>query len=202
MGGAPCQHTHAQATQAWRVALYACTASQTTVLSMLASYVAERARAAEFASMGMPALRIHPCAEHLFPDGLPEPWAFDADGETLPHIFDAAPIRGKHHVILQVELSAESHTYTVIVFGGIWPFRAAFDKADIKGGHVEAQDGSRDYVRCLPDMQDDEASRTRLASVLGGEVLCGHAVFLLNETGNAADPLCTWLASCASVYQR
>ena len=184
------------------MALYANTASLSTVLSLLASYVTERAKAAEFASMGMPALRIHPCAEHLFPDGLPEPWAFDADGETLPHIFDAAPIRGKHHVMVQVEHSDDTGAYTVIIFGGIWPFRAAFDKADIKGGHVEAKDGSRDYVRCLPDIQDDEASRTRLASVLGGEVLCGHAVFLHNETGNAADPMCEWLASRASVYQR
>lgn len=188
--------------QAWRVALYASTTSLGDVLGLLGAYVAEKSKGIEFISSGMPALRVHPVAAQYFPSGLPEPWTFEPMGSPLPHIFDAAPMRGKRHIMLQVERNADEDVYTITFFGGIWSFRAAFDNAEVRGGYVEAEDGTREYVRCLPDMKADEAGKERLANLLAEGVLRGHAVCLLDETGDSNCPMRLWLAARANVFHR
>jgi hypothetical protein len=85
----------------WRAAIYAATANPGSVLDMLSAFAAQRQRASEFGGRQL-RLEVARSAENLFPNGLVEPWVWMPVGVVGPRPFEAAPLRGKHHIILQV----------------------------------------------------------------------------------------------------
>ncbi len=152
---------------------------------------------------------------------VPEPWALDRNPAQLPKPFAALPPRGRRHILCQLEVEQQTarkadlsesqqeeehataeleagNTYIFSVFGGIYLYKDLFDAANIAGGYVAQADNSRDYVRFL-QVLDNEDGRDRLTAVLE-QVLMNVPVFFIDSTGMANDSLVQWLGECPSVH--
>ena len=183
----------------WRAALYAATKEPAAVLDMLSAFVENKQRAAEFAGYQLQ-MEVSRSAEKIFTGGLPHPWSWMPGGSLGPRPFEAAPVRGKHHMILQVEREddvPDSHALTFA--GGTWAFREAFDAAEVEGGHVDVG-GEREYVRCLRSLKFDTAGKERIQNILGAACLCDHVLYLDNQTGDASDEVVKWLSTFHHVF--
>ena len=151
---------------------------------------------------------------------VPDPWTLDARPAQLLKPFAALPLRGRRHILCQLEVEHQtaskadvpesqqedeqtaaepetSNTYIFSVFGGIYLYKDLFDAANIAGGFVAQADNTRDYVRFL-QVVDNEEGREKLTAVLE-EVLLNVPVFLIDSTGMANNSLVQWLGEHPSV---
>ena len=185
----------------WRLAMYARTASPESVLEMLSSFVREKAKGLEFSGADMPELKITSQSAALLAAPAPQPWTAEPAGSVHPNPFDAAPPKGRRHLLLQVEKEDTDGMYSIMFLGNTWPFRDAFESAGVTGGYVDGGE-KKEYVRCMQGLELCETDKARIASVLGERVLRKHAVFLLDETSGPEDDMVRWLVSQPSVYRR
>ena len=140
-------------------------------------------------------------ASPLATEDLPAPWKRAGIDVLAPHVFDAAPLKGRQHLVVQVEKDEGGESYSVVFMGPTWPYRQKFEEADVDGGYIDA-DGQRDYVRCLRGLCFDEEGKDRLSGILGEAVLGGHVVALVDQTDETEDPFVGWLKSLDSVFER
>ena len=119
--------------KAWRIAMYASSASPANVLQLIGAFVAVKIQTLEFASTGAPELQLSLSSREHLPDGVPEGWTFAQVGSIGPHPFDAGPVRGKRHILLQVEQEGVGDNYSMLFLGNTWPFRAQLDAAGVPG---------------------------------------------------------------------
>eukprot|EP00972_Heterocapsa_arctica_P115527 16448235-Heterocapsa_arctica.AAC.1 len=168
---------------------------------MIAAFITDKAKALEFASAGVPEVLLSRSSAIHLPGSMPEGWGMEPVGTVGPHIFDAAPPRGKRHMILQVEKAEADGEYSLLFMGNTWAFRAQFDGMGIAGGHVEC-DGHKEYVRCLQGVGLAQDSKDRVTQVLGSGVLNGHALIIFNETADSDDEMISWLASFPQTFMR
>ena len=187
--------------RAWRIAMYASTTNPGEVLAFVAAFVEERTRTYEFAVAGAPPLQVTTSSQRFFPAGLPAAWTFAPPGSAAIHPFDAGPLRGRRHLILQVEKEDGDGEYSLVFYGNSWPFRSRFEDAGVEGGYVEVS-GEKEYVRCLRNVLFERETKDRITSILGDRVLKGHAVFLLDEIKENTDAFVEWLVNQESTYTR
>ena len=110
----------------WRVAVYSGSATPIAALEFLAGFLEHVGGKPEFGVCGPPALQIHAqCSVHIGTE-VPEPWTL-ASATTAPsHAFDAAPPRGRRHLVLTVEKEVDSACYSFMVSGNTWQYRNVF----------------------------------------------------------------------------
>ena len=184
----------------WRVAMYASTHRPQEVLEFLEGFINFKSRGKDFAACGVPPMRISAASATHLPNPLPEPWELEPDGAASPHPFDALPMQGRRHLLLQVE-SVDSHAYDFLFAGNVYLHRNRFEACGVDGGYIGEDDG-REYVRCLQGVCFDDAGKRRLTAILGDHCLQGLCVFLINATGSTQDPMVQWLLAKPSVHGR
>ena len=186
--------------KAWRVAVYASTKEPVEVLNILGDFIKQKARGPEYAACGAPGMWVTKNSAPNLPEQLPEPWVREPAGAANPHPFDASPLRGRRHLMLQVE-QRDDGDYDLMFLGNTYPFRERFDACSVEGGYVGEGD-KKEYVRCLQAISLNEDGKQRMAKVLGPDGLQHHALLLLNETGSADDEMVRWLLTTHNAHRR
>jgi hypothetical protein len=123
----------------------------------------------------------------------------EAPGTSAPHPFDAAPPRGRRHLIVQMEDDDEDG-YDFMFFGATWGFRGEFDAAGIEGGQVDTG-GSKEYVRILKGIKNDEPGRAMVKRVMTN-VLKNQRVFLVVEVEKTVDEMVIFVTKMENVSRR
>lgn len=103
-------------------------------------------------------------------------WSRAADAA---HVFDLCPPLGKAGLALVLEGAPTAGTVNLLFTGNTWPWRAAFDGADVPGGYVEEEaEGVRTYVRMLTGVRVAEAEEAGWLRQLFSDALRGCPVLL------------------------
>ena len=186
----------------WRVALYAATDEPKSILTMINQFVTWKCQQSEFSSHGQPKIELtHSSKECL--DACESLEGFDIKpmGSFSLHAFDAAPFRGKRHLVMNIEKGDDDNTYDILFFGCTWPFRWDFEKASIQGGYIEGESADKEYCRMLSDVLDDVDGRARLQKILT-DTLKNMVVFLADNTDEKNNDLVKFLRGLTSVHAR
>ena len=207
----------------WRGALYIANSDFKDALVLLGLVAKRKVECGHLASL--PSLHVIGESDELVCGTLPDGWSYKKVTD-MPSPFAAAPPRGYHHLVLQVErdgapsrpvsrqadptadqkeeeqshkATAEQSRWTILLFGGIYEFRREFDSLNIEGGYIDVEGENRPYVRTLPaDLQD--SSKAMVMEILGDGVFKHAPVALLNATGDSADDMVAWLSEQPSVF--
>ena len=174
----------------WAPALYCGGISPVKGLEVIRKTLEMKAQGQRFAQ-ALPQLKVWTPGALAFQ--LPDPWVACKPTEIVaPGPFKVQPPRGKRHVLAQLELQPketeqesdeeEPVKYMLSFFGGLYPFREAFEYHQIVGVQVAKADGQKDYIRVLDNLDPrDGKSESRIRVVLG-DILYGMPVYFVNKT--------------------
>jgi hypothetical protein len=185
----------------WRIAMYAATGDVKSILVILKQFVDWKWTQLEFAGRTPPQMLLtyasRSCVEEK--DSM-EGWKMKPMGSPALHAFDAAPVRGRKHLLIHVEEGDDDNTYDVLFTGYTWPFRVEFESASVQGGYIEI-DGKQEYCRMLKGISGDEAGKQRLREIME-QCLKNYAVFMQDNTDAENDDMITFLRGLDSAHYR
>lgn len=123
------------------------------------------------------------------------------------HVFDLHPPLGKAGLTLALEATPEQEATNLLFAGNTWPWRAALDGADIPGGYVEEEGGTKTYVRMLTGMRVTEPGDAARLRQLFEDVLRGWPVLLRpieeeDRESAAVAAARTFLLTLPSIFER
>ena len=186
---------------AWRVALYAATKDVAETLSIVKQFVEWKCGQADFSGRHPPKLMLTHSSRAYASDAiLTDGWEMKPMGSLSLHPFDAAPPRGKRHMVLHVEMGDDDSTYDMLMTGYTWPFRADFEMAGVQGGYIDS-DGKREYCRLLQSISADDEGMKRIQGILE-DTIKKYAVYLQDNTEKENDPMIAFLRSLEPVHLR
>ena len=80
------------------------------------------------------------------------------------HIFEAHPVQGRRVVLVTIQIETES-VLSVVVHGGTWGFRGAFEASGVEG----YKDENNVYYRVVKDIDiATQEGKDRILNILGG----------------------------------
>ncbi len=136
--------------------------------------------------------------QSTYPYGeLPGGWVHRQAAPDTYNPFRGAPPCGKRHLMMQLEHSNSAEKYTLIFFGGVYPFRQQLNEIGLSGGYIQ-HEADREYVRTISVHDTDECKI--LIHVILQDALSGWPIFFVNATGNLHDALATWLQEQPTVH--
>jgi hypothetical protein len=95
----------------------------------------------------------------------------------------------------------QARSYSLMLRGGVWPFRLELEAAGVHGGYVEHPCG-KEYARVMSHVTLGDQDRARVEDLLLGGPLQRTPVLLDDQTDRPGDEMVAWLQTLDSVYFR
>ena len=185
----------------WRLAFYAATVDTKSVLNLIHDFVNWKCQQLEFSSFTPPKIMLTYASKACVNVDNEINFNMMPMGTPSMHAFDAAPARGKRHLIMSVEKGDIDNVCDVLFLGSTWPFRQEFEAAQIQGGYIEPDTGSKEYCRMLKNVSIDKEGCELLMTILT-KTLKNTAIFLIDLTDEVDNSIVKFLRGLPMIFTR
>ena len=185
----------------WRLAFYAATMDTKSILNIIYDFVNWKCQQLEFSSFTPPKIMLTYASKTYVNVDNEINFNIMPMGSFAMHAFDAAPARGKRHLIMSVEKGDSDDVCDVLFLGSTWPFRQEFEAAQIQGGYIEPDSGSKEYCRMLKKVSIDKEGCKLLVTILT-KPLKNTTIFLNDFTDEVDNSVVKFLRGLPMIFTR